>query len=200
MFNAEPVSWLQAAVAGLTLALFIGAVFNTRMRMPKAQDASSARSRWSIVGVAIQSLAFGISGVGPVRVGVPSATLRSLILSAVVLGFGLAGVVLFARSARALGANWSIIARTRAGHGLVQDGPFARLRHPIYLAMLLMLIGVGVGFGHAANLLAGIPVLLIGTAIRIREEERLLRLQFGEDYARYARTTPAFLPRLRPRP
>jgi protein-S-isoprenylcysteine O-methyltransferase Ste14 len=46
-----------------------------------------------------------------------------------------------------------------------------------------------------AGLLIAIPVFLVGTAIRVREEERLLRQQFGQAYDDYARVTPAFIPR-----
>ena len=84
----------------------------------------------------------------------------------------------------------------RVDHGLVQSGPFARVRHPIYLAMLLLLAALGLGLGHIAGLLVAIPVFLVGTAIRVREEERLLRQQFGRAYDDYASVTPAFIPRL----
>jgi protein-S-isoprenylcysteine O-methyltransferase Ste14 len=200
VFKPSPVSLLQAVITGLILLLFIGAVFGKRMGMPKMGDVSSARSLWSIVGVVIQSLGFGIAAVGAIRIEMPSAALPSLAISAAVLGAGLTGVILFARSAHALGANWSIVARTRVEHGLVREGPFARMRHPIYFAMLLMLIALGVGFGHAAQLLGAVPLFVVGTMIRTGEEERLLRQKFGEDYVSYARDTPALFPRLRSRP
>jgi protein-S-isoprenylcysteine O-methyltransferase Ste14 len=199
MFKPAPVSLLQTVITGIVLLLFIGAVFSKRMGMPKTRDVPSARSHWSIAGVLIQSVAFGIAAVGPIRLEMPSTALSSLAISAAVLGSGLTGAILFARSAHALGANWSIVARTRAEHGLVRDGPFAHLRHPIYFAMLLMLIALAVGFGHAAQLLGAAPLFVVGTMIRIREEERLLRQKFGEDYVSYARDTPAFFPRLRQR-
>jgi protein-S-isoprenylcysteine O-methyltransferase Ste14 len=72
-----------------------------------------------------------------------------------------------------MGKNWSLIARTRSDHQLVRNGPFAIVRHPIYLAL---------------------PLYLAGTAIRIRDEEALLRAQFGEEHARYAREVPALIP------
>ena len=84
----------------------------------------------------------------------------------------------------------------RVDHGLVKSGPFARVRHPIYLAMLLLLAALGLGLGHIAGLLVAIPVFLVGTAIRVHEEERLLRQQFGRAYDDYASVTPAFIPRL----
>ena len=105
--------------------------------------------------------------------------------------------MLFQRSARVLGENWSLVARTRSKHQLVRNGPFARTRHPIYLSMLLLLAALSIGLGHFWELIAAIPLFVIGTAIRIREEERLLRSQFGSDYDDYASETPAFIPRFR---
>jgi len=115
-------------------------------------------------------------------------------LAAIVLALGLGGVFLFDRSARILGANWSLVARMRTDHQLVRDGPFARMRHPIYFAMLLMLAALAIGLGHIWGLVAAIPIYIIGTSIRVREEEKLLRAQFGEDHARYVREVPAFIP------
>lgn len=115
-------------------------------------------------------------------------------MGAVVLLLGVGGALLFDRSARVLGTNWSVVARMRTDHLLVRDGPFARMRHPIYFAMLLMLTALGIGLGHIWGLAAAIPVFVIGTSIRIREEEKLLRAQFGEDHARYVREVPAFFP------
>jgi protein-S-isoprenylcysteine O-methyltransferase Ste14 len=53
-----------------------------------------------------------------------------------------------------------------------------------------------VGFGHLVALTLGVPLFLTGTAIRMREEERLLVGQFGDAYRLYARETPALIPRL----
>jgi protein-S-isoprenylcysteine O-methyltransferase Ste14 len=85
----------------------------------------------------------------------------------------------------------------RADHQLVRTGPFALVRHPIYLALLLYLVSIGAAFGHWLNLLLAVPVSMVGTLIRVREEEKLLRAQFGEDHARYVREVPAFIPFIR---
>ena len=63
--------------------------------------------------------------------------------------------------------------------------------------MLLLLAALAIGMGHIWGLIAAVPVFLVGTLIRIREEERLLRDQFGDEYARYASETPAFIPGLK---
>src|SRR4051812_3372703 len=72
-----------------------------------------------------------------------------------------------------------IARRGRADHELVTDGIFAHVRNPIYLAMALFLLALAVGLGHGENLLFAAPLFALGTWIRVREEERLLRARFG---------------------
>jgi protein-S-isoprenylcysteine O-methyltransferase Ste14 len=197
MFKSQPMSTLQYCTTLLVLAMFFATVFAKRRAMPKSREKVTARSRLSIVGVAVQSFSFVVAAVGLMHFDMPSTAPRSMAQSAAVLAIGFAAAILFSRSARALGANWSIVARTRLEHGLVRHGPFAYIRHPIYLAMLLLLVSVGIGFGNPIRLLVAIPLFVLGTSIRVREEERLLRQQFGNDYVNYASETPAFIPKLR---
>lgn len=194
MAFVSSISVLQYAAAVVGGLLFGAAVFAKRLKTPKPAEAMSARSRLSILGILIQSAAFFLAAVGRVEVTVPAWSSRSLILSTVVLLLGVGGALLFDRSARVLGANWSVVARMRTDHQLVRDGPFARMRHPIYFAMLLMMAALAIGLGHIWGLIAAIPVFVIGTSIRIREEEKLLRARFGEAHARYVREVPAFIP------
>lgn len=81
-----------------------------------------------------------------------------------------------------MGANWSIVARTRADHVLVQDGPFAHLRHPIYTGMALFMVALALALGHIRQLLPAAPFFALGTWLRIRSEEDLLRRQFAGAY------------------
>jgi len=114
-----------------------------------------------------------------------------------VLGLGLvsAAVVLHARARRALGPLWSDAVAVRAHHRVVEHGPYAAVRHPLYLALLLLAAGTVLVHTSLATacLLVGISA---GTALKIRIEERALRAALP-DYARYAAEVPALLPRRR---
>lgn len=55
---------------------------------------------------------------------------------------------------------------------------------------------MAVAFGHYRGLIPGVPLYWIGTLLRIREEERLLRAQFGPDYEAYAVRVKRFVPRI----
>jgi len=46
-------------------------------------------------------------------------------------------------------------------------------------------------------LIAAILIFLVGTEIRVRIEDGLLALQFGEDFTAYKRKVPAYIPWLR---
>jgi protein-S-isoprenylcysteine O-methyltransferase Ste14 len=196
MFQPLPVSPLQLALALFGMLLFAAAVFEKRMKMGVSRKPASSRSYLSLAGILLQSVAFFIVSIGRIIPTADPLAPSSLALSLIVLFGGASGAWLFRASAKALGDNWSIVARMRPEHSLVTRGPFARVRHPIYLAMLLLLIAWAIGLGHLLALIIAVPLILIGTAIRVREEEKLLIAQFGEGYRAYARATPAFIPRL----
>jgi len=57
-----------------------------------------------------------------------------------------------------------------------------------------MLVAQGLVVSHWIGLLAGIAIFTLGTWIRVRSEEKLLRGQFGSEYEEYARRVPAVVP------
>ena len=161
-----------------------------------ADETGSNRSRLSMLGVAIQVASFFMVGFGDMTIAYAANSPQALEQAGITLL--LIGITcgLFAASKRALGRNWSIVARTRAGHELVTWGPFAYVRHPIYSAMFVWMLAMAVAFGHALGLILGVPLYWIGTILRIREEERLLRAQFGPEYEAYAKRVKRFLPKI----
>jgi protein-S-isoprenylcysteine O-methyltransferase Ste14 len=191
-----PIGSLQLYAFAWVVVVGACALLTTILRNRKFGD-TAKKSRASSLGIAIQAVAFFLAAYGPTKVSLPWTSPASLASTAFVLIFGIGAVLLFISAARAMGRNWSVVARTRADHQLVRTGPFALVRHPIYLALLLYLISIGAAFGHWLNLLLAVPVSMIGTLIRVREEERLLQAQFGEDHARYVREVPAFIPFIR---
>lgn len=191
-----PISYLQLAVFGLVVIVGAISVVMTATRNRQIGDEAS-KSRLSSLGIGFQAIAFAATGLGQIKPILSWSTFAAL-LSALIVGvLGAAAIAIFKAAAAAMGRNWSVVARTRSDHELVRSGPFAVVRHPIYLALLLYLLSFAVAFGHILNLVIAIPFYLLGTAIRIREEEKLLRSQFGEDHAHYVREVPAFIPFIR---
>jgi protein-S-isoprenylcysteine O-methyltransferase Ste14 len=160
------------------------------------KSAPAAHSKLSRLGVFIQMLGFFATGFGGILIGLAPTSPAALVEGAAVALLMLLSVGLFSAAARAMGANWSIVARMREGHELVTGGVFSRLRHPIYTAMAAFLVAMAIAFGHFGGLILGAPLFALGTWIRIREEERLLRAEFGPAYEAYAARVKRFVPGL----
>lgn len=116
------------------------------------------------------------------------------------LALGLLAVVLNAISHRTLskklGADFDPALRLIEAPALVTDGIYARVRHPIYLAFLLMQISLLFLTSNWFIGLCGIAIIVAVIAIRIPEEERLLAGRFGDEYRNYQKRTGALLPKL----
>jgi protein-S-isoprenylcysteine O-methyltransferase Ste14 len=84
--------------------------------------------------------------------------------------------------------------RLYAGHRLITTGPYALVRHPMYLAVVLA--GLGALLIYRTWSMLFFSFNMFGLVVRARREERALMAEFGEEWAEYARRTPAFVPRL----
>jgi protein-S-isoprenylcysteine O-methyltransferase Ste14 len=112
----------------------------------------------------------------------------------VLVGLGLG----FAGWARAhLGPFWSAAVTLQADHALIQSGPYALARHPIYTGLMLALAGTALARTTPAALV-GLILLVLGLRLKIRQEERLLSEHFGPAYRAYQTQVPALFPRLPP--
>jgi protein-S-isoprenylcysteine O-methyltransferase Ste14 len=189
----RPVGFVQFGAFWAIMLVGAAAMLRAfyRARGPAGAERKSARSK---AGIFMQFVGFFAVGFGPIHIAVPWNAPSSLFSTALVVLLEGGAVAMFAASTRTMGKNWSIVARMRSDHQLIQTGPFAIVRHPIYLALLLYLLSMAVAFGHYGQLAIGLPFYCLGTVIRIREEEKLLSAQFGDDHARYVRDVPAFIP------
>lgn len=184
------------AVLALGFLAFAIAVLAARARRGAADQGPQRRSRRSIVGIVVQSLAFFVTALG--AAGTMFDPLSPLALGeAAVIALLMAGsVALFVWASRTMGRNWSVVARTRSDHELVTTGPFAFVRHPIYSALALQLIALAIGLGNEWRLIVALPLYAIGTWLRIAQEEKLLRAAFGREYDAYAARVKRFVPGL----
>jgi protein-S-isoprenylcysteine O-methyltransferase Ste14 len=106
------------------------------------------------------------------------------------------GLWLFHRSHADLGTNWSITLEVRENHRLVTQGIYRRIRHPMYLALLVYSLGQAI---LLPNRVAGPSyVLAMGLlfALRVGPEERMMLDEFGKDYEAYMARTDRLVPGL----
>ena len=171
--------------------------FLLRKKPPSPPD--QKRKSGSLLGVALQGVAYGIVwGVKRVMfTPIVSNNGPLLIIASVVsicTAVGSVGLVMLA--VRTLGKEWSITARLVEGHKLATSGPYAYVRHPIYTGMLGMLVATGLAISRWEALLVALPIFFVGTIIRVRSEEKLLREAFAEEFEDYSRRVAAIVPGL----
>ncbi len=191
-----PVGTPAIATAWIATVLMAALIWRARARRGGEATEGRRTARSSIAGIALQGIAIGWVCVGTPRIALPPASPAALVQAAVVLLLAGGADWLFLASTRAMGRNWSLVARTRGDHALVTSGPFAYVRHPIYAALFLLMAGYAVAFGHLGRLPLAAAIYAAGTVLRVRIEERLLRDRFGDAYAAYAARVTRFVPKV----
>ncbi len=188
---------IPTIVFGLVMCswLAFAAVFLFRTKPKEAPERKAERD--SIVGVVLQGLSYAL--VWSVHRPMFSPIFRrsrtlevAFAVITATIAFGSVWIVMSA--VQVLGKEWSVKARLVEGHELVMRGPYRFIRHPIYTGMLGMLLATGLAISYWFSLLAAVVIFFIGTIIRVRSEERLLREEFGSKFEDYARRVAAMLP------
>jgi len=95
-----------------------------------------------------------------------------------------------------IGRNWSGVVTIKQDHELIDTGPYALVRHPIYTGLLVAFIGSAVARAEWRGVLA---VLIAWAALwrKLRVEERWMTERFGEKYVAYCQRVPALVPFLK---
>lgn len=73
----------------------------------------------------------------------------------------------------------------RAATALVESGPFAISRNPIYFGNTLMMAGAGLGLGNLWLIVTGLVAAALVLKLAIEREERHLEAVFGPDWLAY---------------
>jgi protein-S-isoprenylcysteine O-methyltransferase Ste14 len=187
---------LTALITVCAAYLVFGFALLFRMRARNVREAR--RATVATLGVVMQALAFVLVWTFRRAEWWPFTDLMAaevaLAIAAIVLAVT-GGWVCF-WSVQTLGKQWALQARVIEGHELITQGPYGIVRNPIYLGMLEVVLATGLVLSAWWALVAGIIAYIVGTQIRIRAEEGLLRETFGAQFADYAARVPALLPRI----
>jgi protein-S-isoprenylcysteine O-methyltransferase Ste14 len=185
---------LVSALVMICWFVFAGVFF---FRKQAAAAPEKKRESASIPGVVLQCLSYAI--VWSIRRPAFSPIAQfnhtmEIVIAVFTVVIACLSVGMVMAAVQTLGKEWSITARLVEGHQLATRGPYRFVRHPIYTGMFGMLLATGLAISYWFNVCAAIAVFLVGTIIRVRSEEKLLREQFGPEFESYARRVPALLP------
>jgi len=92
-----------------------------------------------------------------------------------------------------LGRLWSGSVTRKEGHRVVDTGPYALVRHPIYTGLLAATLVTAAAEATVPALLAFV-LIAVGFYLKARIEENFLRQELGDAYDAYRRRVPMLLP------
>jgi protein-S-isoprenylcysteine O-methyltransferase Ste14 len=91
----------------------------------------------------------------------------------------------------AFGFHWIAHKRHRQAHDTAQNietiittGSFSRIRHPLYLSLIVLNIGIGIAFGVMVTFILALVTIIHWVLTALKEEEALME-KFPTAYARY---------------
>ena len=113
------------------------------------------------------------------------------------VGLMLVGLALTWWARIQLGRLWSSAITRKDEHRLVDSGPYALVRHPIYTGIIIALVATAATEATPVALL-GAAIIAIGLWVKARAEERFLAAELGPDaYESYRRRVPMLVPFVR---
>ncbi len=191
------ISRLGGLAASVTLGAALWGLFRSSHKPAGREEGPTARLlRWPVLALATV-LYFGVLLLlwRPLPIEMSSTSRTIVVLLGAAIYFPSLALYLWGLSSLGamFGAASGFGVRLRAGHQLVSRGPFAIVRHPMYLAVVLSGIGALLIYRTWATLFFATNML--GLIVRARREERTLEAEFGDEWREYARRVPAILPR-----
>lgn len=92
-----------------------------------------------------------------------------------------------------LASAWRVLHAAQQQHGLAVDGIYARVRHPQYVAFVLIMFGFLFQWPTLPTVVM-FPILVYVYIRLARREEQMALEEFGDRYRDYMTQTPAFIP------
>lgn len=94
-----------------------------------------------------------------------------------------------------LASAWNVLHNAQQTGTLARSGWYARCRHPQYLAFILIMFGFLLQWPTLPTLVM-FPILVVVYTRLARREEQQALTEFGEEYQRYRREVPAWIPKV----
>jgi len=186
-FYSAPVRAIVTIWGAWLLSWLIAAVWTGRTAIQLASGWQFLCRLMVVVGMGL--LFLRLAPRGPQALWTSPPALGWLMVAVVVAGFA------FCWWARLyIGRLWSSSITLKEDHRVVDTGPYALVRHPIYTGILVAAAATAIELG-AAESFVGLGLMILGYWIKARLEESFLRGELGaESYDAYARRTGMLLP------
>ena len=107
--------------------------------------------------------------------------------------FHIASYILIGYGFILLSNAWKILYQARQNRTLATTGPYARVRHPQYVAFVLIMFGFLLQWPTLLTLIM-FPILVVMYMRLAKSEEKEAQKEFGTLWDEYAKKTPAFVP------
>lgn len=104
------------------------------------------------------------------------------------------GTVLRDLSVWTLKRAFTLNVQTTEDQHLIQSGPYRFVRNPAYTGSILSLLGVAFGLRSVYSPIPVLALCLLCYGIRIGKEEKILTVQFGEEFEEYKSRTWRLFP------
>lgn len=95
-----------------------------------------------------------------------------------------------------LSAAWSVLFKAQKDNTLATTGPYRWIRHPQYVAFILVMVGFLLQWPTLLTLIM-FPILVYFYIYLAKKEERVVLKEFGGTYKDYMKRVPAFIPHVR---
>ncbi|NOZ85601.1 MAG: isoprenylcysteine carboxylmethyltransferase family protein [Deltaproteobacteria bacterium] len=95
-----------------------------------------------------------------------------------------------------LNKEFTVNVTITTNHNLKTDGMYKNLRHPSYLGLLLICLGLSISMNSMISLIVITIPILLAIIYRIKIEENTLIKEFGEIYKDYMKKTYKIIPKL----
>jgi protein-S-isoprenylcysteine O-methyltransferase Ste14 len=93
-----------------------------------------------------------------------------------------------------LGRLWSSAITRKEDHRIVDTGPYALVRHPIYTGLIIAILATAIAEARVSALV-GAALIIFGIWLKARSEERFLMVELGaEVYGSYRSRVPMLVP------
>ena len=172
----------------VVFTIWMGAAYSSNEPIHSKADWRSRIAVW-LVGIAwVLLLARRLAGPFSWHLTPPARFLVAMGFALTLIGLSFA---LWARYY--LGRSWDAFISLKKDHKLVQTGPYAIVRHPIYSGFMLAAIGTALVMGELRCFIAAAVVIGAWSYKSVWEEIFLLG-HFGEEYRMYCGKVKRLVP------